>query len=185
MKPNAKPIKPKPKITTTTTGGEEGERLDVREDKYIDFITFFRGKPKLVKGYLATDDDVRGVTQFTSQGNKTIFIKQSDAESYPTYPENGASAELDGNTADLIIGGTWYGGFDTSRPVNDGLETSNKKEIYAFNNTVKTDNTKEIDGETYVLVRNVQFGLIPKAYNGNSDKEPNIRWECDANMIRF
>lgn len=188
LTPNAPPIKPKPKITTTTTGGEEGERLDVREDKYIDFITFFRGKPKLVKGYLATDDDVAGVTQFTSQGHKTIFVKQTDAESYPTFPENGASAELDGRTADLIVGGTWYGRFDTgdSDGVNDGFEVSNNKNIYEIKSTIKIDLTKEIDGETYVAVQNIQFALSPKSLSREYfDKEPNVSWYCDISMVRF
>jgi len=186
LKPNAKPIKSKPDTTVTTKDSEEGERLDVREDKYIDFITYFRGKPKLVKGYLATDDDVAGVTKYTSQGHKTIFIKQADAESYPTYPENGASAELDGRTADLIIGGTWYGRFDTNNPTNDGLNISqNSKEIYEFKSSIKTDITKEIEGETYVAIYNVQFGLSPKSLgSGYYDKVTNISWVCDPFMVR-
>jgi len=186
LKPNAIPIKSKPDITVTTKDSEEGERLDVREDKYIDFITYFRGEPELVKGYLATDDDVDGVTQYTSQGHKTIFIKQVDSERYPTYPENGASAELDGETADLIIGGINYGKFDTNNPTNDGLNISqNSKDIYEFKSSIKTDITKEIEGETYVAIYNVQFGLSPKNLGrGYYDKVPNISWKCSPFMVR-
>ena len=190
LTPNAEPIKPKPKTITTTTGGEEGEegeRLDVREDKYIDFVTYFRGEPELVKGYLATDDDGPEVTQFTRQGLKTIFVKQSDAERYPTPPEDGVSAELDGKNANLIIGGISYGEFNTDKPVNDGLLIQqNNKEIYAFNSTIKTELTKEIEGETYVHVYNVQFGLSPKSLPDTYFyEERNVSWKCAANMVRI
>jgi len=166
LTPNAPPIKPKPEITTTTTGGTdgtEGRVIDNREIyKKVKFEVYYEGRPYKVDG----------IRWITKEDNIVFLIKNDGpiASELPNGFDIKDTAEISPDL-EFKVGGTSYGRFSTTMYDIEGkpewgkgflLDTTavypNRLGAMGVNKLPTGENGEE---ETWIAIHNMTYQLKP------------------------